>query len=185
MNRIEKLATRYEKHALGTWSQSLPGAQKVIFIVYPPEAERTLRAHLDLFRQATEGAGRKWTHLDATGWFAEWIDKDDYRDDWFEDPEGLEDQLDESFLPLVANRVRAKLQAAGPNDVVSLSGTGSLYGFLRVSNLIRAVEPDIPGRLVVFFPGQKKETSYRLLNARDGWNYLAQTITLDEADDWS
>ena len=33
-------------------------------------------------------------------------------------------------------------------------------------------------RLVVFFPGSKDGTNYRLLNARDGWNYLAQAITL-------
>ncbi len=185
MNRIEKLAARYEKHALGTWTGSLAGAQKVIFVVYPPEAERTLRAHLDLFRQATEGAGRGWTHLDATGWFAEWMGKDEYREDWFEDPEGLEDQFDESFLPFATSEIREKLEASDSNDVVSLSGVGSLYGFLRVSNLVRAVEPDIEGRLVVFFPGERKGTSYRLLNARDGWNYLAQAITLDESEDWS
>ena len=64
--------------------------------------------------------------------------------------------------------------------MVALIGVGSLYGFLRVSNLVRAVEPKIRGRLVVFFPGEKDGTNYRLLNARDGWNYLAQAITLQD-----
>jgi hypothetical protein len=39
-------------------------------------------------------------------------------------------------------------------------------------------EADIQGRLVVFFPGQFERNNYRLLDARDGWNYLAVPITL-------
>ncbi len=50
----------------------------------------------------------------------------------------------------------------------------------RVSELIQAVEPSIQGRLLVFFPGTKNENNYRLLDARDGWSYLAQPITLHE-----
>ena len=38
--------------------------------------------------------------------------------------------------------------------------------------------PDIAGRLVVFFPGSRDGNTYRLLDARDGWNYLAHSITL-------
>lgn len=185
MNRVEKLASRYERHVLAPWARSLPGAQRVIFVVYPPELERALRAQLELFRQATESAGHDWAHLDATRWFAGWMDRDEYREDWFDDPEGLEDELDESFLSGAASRLRNALEASGESGVVSLSGVGSLYGFLRLSNLIRAVEPAIQGRLLVFFPGEKRGTSYRLLNARDGWNYLAQAITLDDSDDWN
>jgi hypothetical protein len=63
--------------------------------------------------------------------------------------------------------------------VVALTGAASLYGFIRVSDLIRFVESDIRGRLVVFFPGTKDGHNYRLLDARDGWNYLAFGITPD------
>jgi len=34
--------------------------------------------------------------------------------------------------------------------------------------------------LLVFFPGTKNDNNYRLLDARDGWNYLAQGITLHD-----
>jgi hypothetical protein len=44
--------------------------------------------------------------------------------------------------------------------------------------LISAVERHIKGRLLVFFPGTKEENNYQLLDARDGFNYLAQGITL-------
>ncbi len=72
------------------------------------------------------------------------------------------------------------MQRGGPDDeaVVGLLGVASLYGFLRISELIREVEQSVRGRLVVFFPGTKNENNYRLLDARDGWNYLANGITL-------
>ncbi len=57
-------------------------------------------------------------------------------------------------------------------------GLASLYGFMRVSELIRAVESSINGRFIFFFPGTKDGNNYRLLDARDGWNYLANSITL-------
>jgi hypothetical protein len=35
----------------------------------------------------------------------------------------------------------------------------------------------VPGRLLVLFPGEYENNSYRLLDARDGWSYLAVPIT--------
>jgi hypothetical protein len=51
-----------------------------------------------------------------------------------------------------------------------------LYDFLHVSELIDALEPLLPGFLLVFFPGVKEGNSYRFLDARTGWNYLAVPI---------
>ena len=59
-------------------------------------------------------------------------------------------------------------------------GTASLYGFARVSLILKQVEADIMGRLVLFFPGEYENNNYRLLDARDGWNYLAVPITTRE-----
>ena len=87
-------------------------------------------------------------------------------------------KLEGEFREEVARRLRARLDAAGENEVVAVLGVASLYGFLRVSEAIRSVEQAIRGRLVVFFPGTKNENNYRLLDARDGWNYLAQGVTL-------
>ncbi|MBT5711673.1 DUF1788 domain-containing protein, partial [Candidatus Poribacteria bacterium] len=66
--------------------------------------------------------------------------------------------------------------------VVALLGVASLYGFTRVSELVRDVEQVIHGRLLVLFPGTKSENNYRLLDARDGWNYLAHGITAHGGD---
>jgi hypothetical protein len=60
---------------------------------------------------------------------------------------------------------------------VAVFGVGALFGFTRVSRVLKLVEPYIRGRLVVFFPGVYDQNNYRLLDARDGWNYLAVPIT--------
>ena len=52
-----------------------------------------------------------------------------------------------------------------------------------VTAVMEAVEPFINGRLVVFFPGAKDGNNYRLLDARDGWNYLANSISAQSSGD--
>ncbi len=60
-----------------------------------------------------------------------------------------------------------------------LLGAGSLFGVARVSALMKRIAAAVPGRLVIFFPGEKVDNNYRLLGARDGWDYLATAITAD------
>jgi hypothetical protein len=100
-----------------------------------------------------------------------------YREEYFQAPDDIRLKLDSSFLRHVADLIKAQLSAATENDVVALLGAGSLFGFLRLSDVIKEVEREIQGRLVVFFPGQKDSNNYRLLDARDGWNYMAVGIT--------
>jgi len=35
---------------------------------------------------------------------------------------------------------------------------------------------------LVFFPGERDGSNYRLLDARDGWNYLATPIAAQEGE---
>ena len=86
--------------------------------------------------------------------------------------------LQSEFRDYAVERLARVLDAADDDTVVALVGTASLYGFLRVSDLIHSVESRIRGRLAVFFPGTKNDNNYRLLDSRDGWSYLAQPITL-------
>ena len=181
MNQISKLAKVYERHVGAPWQRTMAGAQRVMIVVYAKERERALRHRIGEFEEATRSAGHDWRLVDATGWFAEWMAADDYRNEYFEDPELLGMKLEGEFRDAVARRLSAKLEDAGDNTVVGLLGAASLYGFLRVSELIQSVEPSIRGRLAVFFPGTKNDNNYRLLDARDGWSYLAQPITLHEA----
>lgn len=179
-SRIENLARAYERRIGAPWQRTLAGAQRVIFVVYDKEMERALRARIGEFEQATRGAGHGWKLVDCTSWFAEWMAQDEYRDAYFEDPSLLDLKLDSEFRAESARKLTIALDDAGDHDVVALLGVACLYGFLRVSDLIRAVEPAVQGRLVVFFPGSRSENNFRLLDARDGWNYLAQAITLHD-----
>ncbi len=179
-SRVERLAGAYERHVAAPWRRTLAGAQRVVFVVYDKEMERTLRARVGEFEQATRSAGHGWTLVDCTRWFAEWMARDEYRDAYFENPFLLGLKLESEFRAESARKLTGALEQAGESDVVALLGVASLYGFLRVSDLIRAVEPAVRGRLVVFFPGGRSENNFRLLDARDGWNYLAQAITLHD-----
>jgi hypothetical protein len=96
-------------------------------------------------------------------------------------PEALEpalDQLGEHLRGLVEAELTAL--EVDENTVVALLGVGALFGVYRVSQLIEGVNPLIRGRLLVFFPGEKQGNNYRLLDARDGWNYLAVPIVAME-----
>lgn len=180
MSKVRELAGVYRRHVSAPWQPTLAGAQRVMMVVYPKERERALRARLGEFEQATIEAGRKWLPVDCTKWFAQWMAKEEYREAYFETPEFLDAKLEEEFREVAAERLAGELRGADENTVVGLVGVASLYGFLRVSKLIHDVEQFIEGRLAIFFPGTKTDNNYRLLDARDGWNYLAQPITLGE-----
>lgn len=182
MGKVEDLAAHYERHISAPWQRTVAGAQRVMFVVYEKELERTLRARVGEFEQATLRSKHGWKLVDCTRWFAEWMAATDYRDAYFEDPSLLGLKLEGEFRAAVSQRLASELEEADPKTVVAFLGVASLYGFMRISELVRGVEQSIRGRLVVFFPGTKNENNYRLLDARDGWNYLANGITLHGAN---
>lgn len=180
MGRIDELATRYRGHIAAPWQRNLAGDQKAIFVVYPKTDERKLRARIELFEMATTSTGHGWRAVDMTDTFARWMANTDYRDIYFEEPETLAMKLRSSFVQYAADQLHQALTAEGTNEdtVVSVQGIACLFGFTRVSLMLKEVVKDIRGRLVVFFPGEYEDSNYRLLDARDGWNYLAVPITL-------
>jgi hypothetical protein len=179
MSRIEELADRFRRHIATPWQQTISGAQRVVMVIYDKELERTLRARKALFEMAAKESNHDWHEVDLTDAFANWLADDEYREDYFASPDDMQLKLDAEFTDAVANKVRVTLQKSGVDkqSVVALLGVGSLFGFVRISQLLKQVERDIQGRLVVFFPGQFENNNYRLLDARDGWNYLAVPIT--------
>ena len=180
MSRVEDIAELYGRHIATPWQRTIAGAQRVIVVVYDKEMERTLRAQKMAFETATEQAGHDWHEVDVSDTFAAWMAEDEYREEYFSSPDDLQLKLEEEFTQFAADRIQAVLnrQEVTDNSVVAVFGVGSLFGFASVSNLMKAVEGDIRGRLVVFFPGHIDRNNYRLMDARDGWNYLAVPISL-------
>jgi hypothetical protein len=180
MGRIEDLAGRYLSHISAPWQRDLAGAQRTIFVVHDKTDERKLRARLDLFEMATRQSGHAWRLFDFTGTFARWMAAMDYREAYFEEPGDLDMKLQSDFVRFAAAEIHETLTGADVTDntVTAVYGVACLFGFTKVSLVLKEVERDIRGRLVLFFPGEFDNNSYRLLDARDGWNYLAVPITL-------
>ena len=177
MGKIENLAANYERHLVIPWQRSGAGAQRVMLLIYDKEDERVLRARLGEFEIRTKKAGHEWIVHDCTRVFATWLAGDEYREEFFHAPKDIAMKVEGEFEDHVIDELRTTLRSTNENTVVALTGIAALYGFTHISEIIRAVEPDIPGRLIVFFPGAKDGNNYRLLDARDGWNYLANCIT--------
>jgi hypothetical protein len=177
MGQIEDLATNYERHLSVPWQRSAVGAQRVMLLIYEKDHERALRARLGEFEIKTKNKGHEWHEYDCTKIFSQWLANDEYNDAYFESPEDLAMKIEGEFKDHVVSLLRERLRSVTDNAVVALIGVASLYGFAHISEIIRAIEPDIQGRLIVFFPGSKEGSNYRLLDARDGWNYLANGIT--------
>jgi len=177
---VDGLRAAYEKLVALPWQHNLAPPQRVWMAVYPPEHERRLRLHLPEFRDVTIKHGHSWASIDITARFEQWMAVHDYRDDYFEDPELLDTALPAFFDHLVDDVSTSLAAHADPDGVVALLGAGAMFGLgpaVKVSALINAVSATITGRLLVFFPGDHAGNNYRLLDARDGWNYLATPIT--------
>lgn len=147
-------------------------------LIYPPEQERRIRFHMPNFEGVTKKAGHEWIDVDVTNAFGLWLGAHPYAEEYFRDPQALNIAL-EGFTTHLVSLIQRALESGAEraNAVVGVIGVGSLFPFVRVSHVLQKVSPSITGRLLVFFPGQKDGNTYRLLNARDGWNYLAIPIT--------
>jgi len=186
VSRIDELAEKYGKHVQTPWPKTIAGAQRVIMVVYDKEQERVLRAKKDMFEMATMSAGKSWKELDLTTAFSAWLAEDEDREAYFESPEYLRLRLDAEFASYVAAQLRNSLSELDDEDstVLAVLGLGSLFGFASVSNVLKLIEADIRGRLLLFFPGHVEGSNLRLLDARDGWNYLVTVISLHGEGAW-
>jgi len=187
MNRIDLLKKNYQRFCETSWDRNVSGAQRVWLAVYDKEDERKLRLRLGLFEEATHHSSHKWKSIDLTDAFANWMcgpDNSDYAESYFESPDSLDNAKLGEFMQSVVARIRSALvELPDPdNTVLAVYGIASVFGFLKISEILPVVEGDVKGRLLVFFPGVYEQNNYRLLDARDGWNYLAYPITASDVE---
>jgi hypothetical protein len=180
MNAIGRLAKAYERYISLPWQIDAAAAKRVVFCVYDPDDERTLRAMMGEFELTTKESKHGWCLFDITDTFPKWLSGDEYAASYFEDPDNLHDSfLKKSYMEFIKDNLAAILQekSIGENDVVAIMGVGSLFGFLMVREVAEELSKLFSGKLVVFFPGTHLKDNYRLLDAYDGPNYLAVPIT--------
>lgn len=185
-SKVAKLVSTYRQHLTVPWQNGLAAIQRVIFAVYDKTDELRLRANVEEFALVTKEADKQWLLIDLTNAFPEWMAAQEYRDAYFESPEDLAGYQTGELTEFVASltaQLRSRIASdAGSDTVVALLGVGSLFGLARVSSVVEGIKEAVPGRLLVFFPGEHhpENHTYRLLDARDGWNYLAVPLLATE-----
>ena len=182
MSVIDQLVKKYTSFARLPWSNSIAGPERVWMLIYAHQDERRLRAKIGEFEIATKNAGHDWQLLDLTNCFGEWIAEQEYRESYFKNPADMSMVLD-AFGKHAESVVIERLEGADENTVVGVMGLGSLFGLYSVSALLEGVNTEIKGRLLAFFPGVRDGTNYRLLDAKDGFNYMAIPIDVSDEDE--
>ena len=181
MGKIKRLLKSYSKFIAVPWRRDAAPAQRVIFCVYNENDERQLRTKIDEFEIETKQSGHDWALFDLTDTFADWLADQRYKKSYFKKPELISTILPK-YLVFIKQEFENFLQATkvNKNTVVALKGVGSLFGFVKVKEVVDVLAPLVKGRLLVFFPGSYENNNYRLLDGYDGWNYLAVPITADQ-----
>lgn len=180
MSTFEDLAHHFQKQVNLTWRDDLAPDYRVWILWYEQILERRVRGRLHNLQAMAQSAGHGWRQIDLAPEFGRWIAGQEYFDGLLDMPEEIR-----GFLPAFAehlkDRVRAALAETGPNDLLAVTGAGALFGLASVSALMSAIAPDIPGRVLLLFPGRHQAGTYRLLDAREGWNYRATPIPAVDA----
>ena len=180
MNTFEEILAAYSKQVQLPWAADTPPAGRVWIVWYDKSRQRRFTARLAEFEHATLRAGHGWRRFPLSKWFGSWIGRHEFFDGLVEHPAELRGLLPEAEDSIVAELTHS-LSSCNTNDVLAVDGCGALFGILRVSALVSRVADSIPGRLLVGFPGKYSAGVYRLLDARDGWNYHAIPIPAESA----
>ena len=180
MSKMKRLADHYETHIGIPWRDAA-AAQRVIFCVYHESDELKLRAKIGEFELATQRKSHRWLHFDITDTFPEWLSKQKYATSYYQNPpllSSLMPKYGEYLCQCIVEFVEKN--EADDNTVVALSGVASLFGLVKVKDVVEKVATKVAGRLLVFFPGRYEHNDFRLLDGYDGWDYHAFVITADK-----
>lgn len=174
MNYVGRLVEALRLQLKQPWSLDRSGGERVWFLVFDPEKLRMVMARKLDFQHCTQEAGRRWVEIDVSDEFGTWMANHQYAERYFARPSRAR-SIPEDFALALAERITTRITELEVDEqtLLVLTGTESLYGINKLSHIVRMVEDSVPGRMLVFFPGDYTSTHYRFLDARDGWNYLA------------
>ncbi len=178
--RIDLLLAAYEKVVNEPWSSALSGQERIWFLVYDPAEQRKVDLRFGDFETVSIKAGKRWKTISLKNCFPSWMANHEYRDDYFHSPEYIVDQLEAEFIPYAIQYLKNELMRLelDENSLIAVRDVSALFGFARLSEILKSCDKYFKGRLLIFFPGEFEHNHYRLLDARDGWDYLARPITV-------
>jgi hypothetical protein len=178
--RTEMLIEAFTKVVNEPWTSALSGQERLWFLVYDPAEQRKIDLHMGEFETSAMRAGKKWKSISLKTCFPNWMANHEYKDDYFNSPEYIVDQLEAEFIPFAIQFLKNELANITQDEhtIIALKDVSALFGFARLSEILKSCDKEFKGRLLIFFPGEFEHNHYRLLDARDGWDYLARPITL-------
>lgn len=177
-SKIDQLLSAFELVVNEPWTTALSGQEKIWFLVYDPSEQRKIDLRLEDYETETMKAGKKWTLISLKNCFPSWMAGHDYKEEYFNDPETLVDQLEVEFKQYAIQFLTSEIkkQEVDDNTLIVIKDISSLFGFNRISDVLNGCANAFIGRVLIFFPGEFEKNHYRLLDARDGWSYLARPI---------
>jgi hypothetical protein len=181
MSATDRLLSNYSRQVRLPWPANVSGKQRVWLAVYPPSEERRVRARLPQFEALTLEAKHGWIAVDLTRLLPEFLTAHKYRESIFQAPQHFKAGSELEVRAAARVKDACSREEADADSVVAVMGLASLFDFIRVSSLIDRVEDSVPGRLLIFFPGEYAGNVYRFMDARDGFNYMAVPITSTES----
>lgn len=178
MSKVNKLLKKFESVIKEPWSQGLSGQEKVWFLIFDPADLKKVYFNLGEFEIATKNANREWLLISLNSCFTNWLSGHDYREEFFKEPEYISDALQSDFREYISKEISIALKQNSPTTLVVLKDVSAIFGFIKLSEIVQDISNKIQGRLMVLFPGEYTNNQYRLMDARDGWNYLARPIMI-------
>ncbi len=155
--------------------------QRVWFCIYDPHDELNLRDKLEEFEAATLKSSRNGPNMTLQTALPSGFSGHKYAEQYFKNPSLLNTILADykSYLVNIISQQIKESQADG-NTVLALPyGVGSLFGFLKVKELVESC-PTGTGQACSVLSRTHENNTYRLLDGYDGWGYLAVPITSEK-----
>jgi len=179
MSKIYQLLEKFEGIINEPWPKGLSGQEKVWFLIFDPMDLRKMKLKLGEFEIAAKNANKEWHEISLKTKFSKWLANHEYREAFFEDPKYLADSLQYDFREYLEETILAELKINNKeNTLVVLKDVSSIFGVIRLSEIVNFLSNHINGRLMILFPGEFINNQYRLMDARDGWDYLARPIMI-------
>ena len=178
MSKLRKLVESYGEFIRIPWNHDSNPEERVMFCVYDEQDELKIRIRIDEFEIATKETNHRWECFDLTDTYPKWFITQRYAERYFKNPEMITHTLGNRFITALVEDFQKYLNVvkADVDNVIALTGVGSLYSFIKVKDVVDKLAPMFDGKLLVFFPGRLVEHNYRLLDGYDGWSYRAVPI---------
>ena len=144
-NNIDELVTAYEKVVKGNWTTTLSGQERIWFLVYEPDTQRKVYFRLSDIENTTKKAGKNWVKISFKDCFPEWMASHEYREDYFQEPEAIVDQLEFDFRDFVIKRTIDEMRNLNIDEetVIAFTDVASLFGFTRLSDILNKISNEV------------------------------------------